>query len=119
MGGPSAAPSTMTTAPSPPVDAGVRAADAAPGEMPTVKAWLAGAPLPREAHFLVGLVAPAFALLVNMWRVRTFTVDDAYISFRYARNLAHGLGLVYNEGERIEGYTNFLWTVLLAGGIKL
>src|SRR4030095_2807286 len=26
---------------------------------------------------------------------------------------------VYNEGERIEGYTNFLWTVLLAGGIKI
>ena len=31
-----------------------------------------------------------------MWRVRAFTVDDAYISFRYARNLANGLGLVFN-----------------------
>jgi len=41
-------------------------------------------------------------------------VDDAYISFRYAQNFAQGHGLVFNIGERVEGYTNFLWTVLLA-----
>jgi len=41
--------------------------------------------------------------------------DDAFISFRYAENLAGGKGLVFNEGERVEGYTNFLWTVVLAG----
>ena len=41
-------------------------------------------------------------------------VDDAYISFRYTRNLAAGQGLVFNPGERVEGYTNFLWVVLLA-----
>jgi arabinofuranosyltransferase len=41
-------------------------------------------------------------------------VDDAYISFRYAQNFARGHGLVFNIGERVEGYTNFLWTVLLA-----
>jgi len=46
-------------------------------------------------------------------------LDDAFISFRYAHNLAGGLGLVFNPGERVEGYTNFLWTVLLAGSIKL
>lgn len=40
--------------------------------------------------------------------------DDAYIGFRYARNAAHGEGLVFNEGERVEGYTNFLWVVILA-----
>jgi len=42
-------------------------------------------------------------------------VDDAFISFRYAHNLAQGQGLVFNPGERVEGYTNFLWTMLLAG----
>ncbi len=42
-------------------------------------------------------------------------MDDAYISFRYALNLANGAGLVYNVGEHVEGYTNFLWTILLAG----
>src|SRR5207249_9160233 len=40
--------------------------------------------------------------------------DDAFISYRYAANLAHGLGLVYNPGERVEGYSNFLWTLLMA-----
>jgi hypothetical protein len=45
--------------------------------------------------------------------------DDAYISFRYARNLARGHGLVFNPGERVEGYTDFLWTVLVAGLIRL
>ncbi len=39
-------------------------------------------------------------------------VDDALISLRYAQNLAVGNGLVFNPGERVEGYTNFLWTVL-------
>lgn len=43
--------------------------------------------------------------------------DDAFISFRYAQNLIHGNGLVYNVGERVEGYTNFLWTVVIAGGM--
>jgi hypothetical protein len=41
-------------------------------------------------------------------------MDDAFISFRYAQNLAAGSGLVFNIGERVEGYTNFLWTTLLA-----
>jgi arabinofuranosyltransferase len=41
-------------------------------------------------------------------------VDDAYISFRYALNAARGQGLTFNAGERrVEGYTNFLWTVML------
>lgn len=39
--------------------------------------------------------------------------DDAFISLRYARHLAEGEGLVYNPGERVEGFTNFLWTVTL------
>jgi hypothetical protein len=41
--------------------------------------------------------------------------DDMMISMRYARNLAEGNGLVWNPGERVEGYTNFLWTVVMAG----
>lgn len=39
--------------------------------------------------------------------------DDAYISFRYARNLVAGHGLVFNPGERVEGYTNLLYVLLL------
>lgn len=41
-------------------------------------------------------------------------VDDAYITYRYARNLAAGHGLVYNPGERVEGYSNLLYAVAMA-----
>ena len=66
-----------------------------------------------------GLIIPAALLVRNLLAEAPQTIDDSFISFRYARNLANGLGLVYNAGERIEGYTNFLWTVILAGFIKL
>ena len=47
------------------------------------------------------------------------TVDDAFIGFRYAENLVRGHGLVFNPGERVEGYTNFLWVILMAPCIAL
>jgi len=87
--------------------------------VPVLDAWIAGDPLPHALHLLLGLFLPLALLLANMWEVHKFTVDDAYISFRYARNLADGHGLVYNPGEYIEGYTNFLWTVILAAGMKI
>lgn len=41
-----------------------------------------------------------------------FTIDDAYITFRYSDNLAAGNGPVWNVGEDpVEGFTNFLWMV--------
>lgn len=43
------------------------------------------------------------------------TIDDAFITFRYARNLGDGLGFVYNIGERVLGTTTPLYTLLLAG----
>ena len=41
------------------------------------------------------------------------TADDAFISFRYVDNWVRGHGLVFNPGERVMGYSNFLWVVLL------
>ncbi len=64
-------------------------------------------------------VIAATAVLLPHALLFDFVNDDAYISFRYARNLALHGQLVFNLGERVEGFTNFLWTVLLAGGIKL
>ena len=40
--------------------------------------------------------------------------DDAMVSMRYARNLVGGLGIVWNAGERVEGYTNPLWMLYMA-----
>ena len=49
----------------------------------------------------------------------SWVAEDAYISFRYARNLVEGHGLIFNPGEKVEGYTNFLWTLLLVPGLAL
>ena len=62
------------------------------------------------------------AFLALIWGLTAAVIaawicDDAFISYRYARNLLEGLGLVFNAGERVEGYTNFLWTVWLTLGL--
>ncbi|MFP3852847.1 MAG: hypothetical protein ACLFWD_00990 [Anaerolineales bacterium] len=60
------------------------------------------------------------------WLVSTFalaarllpsprTIDDAYITFRYARNLLAGHGLVFNPGEAVLGTTTPLYSILMAG----
>jgi tetratricopeptide (TPR) repeat protein len=63
-------------------------------------------------------VAAALAVIVAAFVFQAvsldFTQDDAFISFRYVKNLIQGRGLVFNPGERVEGYTNFLWIMLLA-----
>lgn len=60
---------------------------------------------------LIGLLF-FIGFLAYVWK---FTVDDAFISFRYAKHLAEGYGLVWNIGEySVEGYTNFLWVVIMA-----
>lgn len=43
-------------------------------------------------------------------------IDDAYITFRYSRNIAWGDGFTYNPGERVQGASSPLWTLVLAGG---
>ncbi len=65
----------------------------------------------KEWLLIAGLVALALlARLVPGGR----TVDDAYITFRYARNVAQGIGFVYNPGQRVLGTTTPLYTLLMA-----
>lgn len=45
-----------------------------------------------------------------------FRVDDAYITFSFSKNLAAGNGPVYSHDLKVEGYSNFLWMVLVAFG---
>jgi hypothetical protein len=61
------------------------------------------------------------ALLVVLGFSNRFIQDDAFISFRYAENLVEGYGLTWNAGDEapIEGYTNFLWVMLMAGALVL
>lgn len=68
----------------------------------------------------MGLLVAAIALLAHR-SVWSFTCDDAYISFRYARNLLEVGALTFDPGHTpaVEGYTNFLWVVMLAAGMAL
>ncbi len=66
---------------------------------------------------IVAVYAIGFVTLVAyVWHALAvnYVIDDSFITFRYVRNFVHGYGLVYNPGERVEGYTNFLWAMLLS-----
>jgi arabinofuranosyltransferase len=78
-----------------------------------VVAMSRGATLGDAWPFAVAALAAAgFAVsVVHAW---PFTVDDTYITLRYSRNVAQGLGPTFNAtGPRAEGYTTFLWMVAL------
>jgi len=71
----------------------------------------------RFTQLVTVALTALFALLV--WKLHAFFHDDAFISLRYARNLALLGDLAWNPGERVEGYTNFLHVLLSAGLIRL
>lgn len=71
----------------------------------------------KKKDLLASLLILSFPLLDSLRQ--GYVVDDAFISFRYAKNLARGLGFVFNPGERVEGYTNFLWTFLMTPSFLL
>lgn len=84
--------------------------------MDRLSAWLLEGLRRRGWRLLAcGLCAAAVAAAYQS----RWVCDDAFISFRYAQHLNAGLGLVFNAGERVEGYTNFLWTVMIAMGMHL
>ena len=64
----------------------------------------------RRTAFWIALVP----FVGFVWRFQ-FVCDDAFISLRYAKNLAAGLGLRYNVGVEppVEGYSNVLWVLWL------
>ena len=59
------------------------------------------------------------AAAVTRASLLAWVADDAFISFRYAENWVAGHGFVYNVGEHVEGYTNFLWTLMVGVAMKL
>jgi len=67
-----------------------------------------------RAEWLLITVLLAVAVLARLLPGERM-VDDAYITFRYARNLVAGRGFVYNPGEWVLGTTTPLYTLLLAG----
>ncbi|MBN1453077.1 MAG: hypothetical protein JW963_18830 [Anaerolineales bacterium] len=72
----------------------------------------------KRDGLLVGTVL--FSLIGHLFlfwlsaQIYPFTIDDAYITFRYSKNLAAGFGPTYNPGlPPVEGYTTFLWMLLM------
>jgi arabinofuranosyltransferase len=59
-------------------------------------------------------VAAVLILIITHLIFINWTCDDTYISIRYAENFAAGKGLVFNPGEDVEGYSNFLWVMAAA-----
>ena len=68
-------------------------------------------------RWTVGIALAVAIVLIGAWQFRLvgdFRVDDAYITFSFSKNLGHRHGPVFSTGERVEGYSNFLWMVVLA-----
>jgi hypothetical protein len=62
---------------------------------------------------LIGSLLQTFEGIAGPSPPQVWGLDDAYISYRYAQNLAQGNGLVFNRGERVEGYSNFLYVLMM------
>ena len=60
-----------------------------------------------------GLVAALLLSAALARPLRHYVTDDTYIHLRYAHQLAHGEGFVFNTGERVYGTTSPLWVLAL------
>ena len=60
-------------------------------------------------------------LAISILHIFEFNTDaeDTYIGLRYVKNLVEGNGFVFNTFDRVEGYSDFLWLLLIAGLNKL
>ena len=76
---------------------------------------IASEPLKDFSRKHLGKLLMSICIALGLWRAWQvmWIGDDAFISLRYSDMFARGEGLVFNSGEWVEGYTNFLWTLLL------
>ncbi len=73
------------------------------------------APTTHARLRMAGLAIIAIAFLHNLWPYLALTVDDAGITFAYAKHLVEGHGLVHSVGaEPVEGYSNPTLVLLLS-----
>ncbi|UCE01320.1 MAG: hypothetical protein JSW67_08415 [Candidatus Latescibacterota bacterium] len=72
----------------------------------------------RVAAWLLLLLG--IALFLWLASARAWVNDDAFITFRYAHNVAAGHGIVWNvvEPQRVEGSTSLAWTLLNAAAVR-
>jgi arabinofuranosyltransferase len=70
----------------------------------------------KKLIYILAMIIILAVMIYHNYSIRPWMLDDAFISFRYAENFAAGHGLVFNPGERVEGYTTFLWVLILGAG---
>lgn len=69
-----------------------------------------------DSPLFTGFLIPLLGFLPAAMYLRHYSIDDVFISFRYAAHLAAGHGLSWNlGGPPVEGFSNFLWVIILAG----
>ncbi|TNE84960.1 MAG: hypothetical protein EP330_26505 [Deltaproteobacteria bacterium] len=70
----------------------------------------------RDQGLVFGTLLAAALFCIHFLLYSTWFVEDAAISFGFARHVADGWGFVtYPGGERVEGFSNPTWTLALAG----
>jgi len=74
----------------------------------------------RKASLIIMGIVHSLLFIMLSLLYYDFVLDDAFITYRYAKNLANNHGLVWNISEKpVEGYTSFLWVIINAAGIRL
>ncbi|MFH0981084.1 MAG: hypothetical protein V2A79_06060 [Planctomycetota bacterium] len=75
----------------------------------------------KPTEILILLILAITAIICLAMLFYPYTLEDAYITFRYSEHFAegHGLGAWNTQGERVEGYTTFMWMLLLAAAHAL
>lgn len=71
--------------------------------------------LTKQQSFLLIIVIAGVMVAVLTTVFWNYTQDDVFITYTYSRNIAEGQGFVFNPGERVQGTTTPLYTLVMAG----
>jgi len=78
-------------------------------------------PARKHSSVILSITFLLFAIAYGMYKANSYLwlTDDTFVTLRYIKHFLNGDGLVYNTGEYVEGYTHFLWLIILAVSTKL
>ena len=65
-------------------------------------------------YLYVSIIVLLIFFLYGGMGIFKYQYDDSYITYRYAENLANGHGLIFNQGERVDAASSFLFTVIIS-----
>ncbi|MCK5126021.1 MAG: hypothetical protein KAR42_07180 [candidate division Zixibacteria bacterium] len=64
----------------------------------------------------LAVIFHVITIVIGFFIAWDFIADDSFITFRYSKHLGEGNGIVFNatDIDPVEGYTNFLWMIVMA-----